>query len=140
MVTLEPLDVAGVYLRWDWMRAGIQRVIDKTAAHYRPEDVYARIRAGTAWAYVYADGGDEIGFMVLTQEPDPDGLAIFVWVLWCETGTAVSRRSEMYGAMDTLARACKAKRIRWHSSLRGWERERYGTKVAVVFEREVDYG
>ena len=140
MVTLEPVDPLGAYTRWDWLRNGIVHVIQKTGAHYRPEDVYARIRSATAWLYVYAVDGDEIGFQVLTQEHDPDGLAIFVWVLWCEPGEAAKRRSEMYGAMDNLARACKAKRIRWHSSLRGWERERYGTKVAVVFEREVDYG
>jgi len=137
MVVLRPLDPGGAHEMWGWIRSGLLSIIEKTRPHYLPEDVYTRIRNGTAWLYVYAADGDDIGFAVLTQEHDPDGLVLFVWVLWCEPGSAVVRLPEMYAETEKLAQQCKAVRIRMQSPLRGWERQTFFNKVAAVYEREI---
>lgn len=118
---------------WDRYRAGILRVVEKTGDTYRPEDVYFRLKSGTAWLYDF----ETFGFLVLTQEYDHDGLVLFVWIVFCEAGKAVGRKDEMYAALEDLAREAKAKRIRYQSPLRGWERETFFQQKAVVFEREV---
>jgi hypothetical protein len=137
VIELKPLDPLQATSIWDWVRVGLAHTIDKAGGHYRPEDIYIRIRAGSAWLYLVVVDGRDIGFMVLTQEYDPDGLVLFIWALWCRPGSAAPYKHEIYAEIDKLAAAVKAKRIRWWSPLRGWERERFGHKVAVVFEREV---
>ena len=137
MVELMPLDPLQAASRWDWIRDGLVHTIAKAGGHQRPEDVYVRVRGGTAWLYVIVVDGRDIGYMVLTQEHDADGLVLFVWCLWCEPGSAAPHKHAIYAEIDKLAQAIKAKRIRWWSPLRGWERERFGRRVAVVFEREV---
>jgi hypothetical protein len=136
---LRPLDPLQVYEVWDWVRAGLTRCIGKTNSHYRPEDAYLRIRGGTAWLYLI-EVGAPIGFCVLTQEHDPDGMVLFVWALWCEPGKAAPHKHAIYAELDKLAAAAKATRIRWWSPLKGWERERWGRRVATIFEREVKHG
>lgn len=133
---LRPIDPEGAYERWDWVRQGIQKAIDNTGAHLRPEDVYTQIRNNTAWLYIIEDDCD-LGFVVLTQERDPDGLVLFIWVLWAARGSLWARRSDLDAEIDKLARAVKAKRVRWSSPRRGYERWGYGKPVAVTYEREL---
>lgn len=122
-----------VYARWDWLRDGLLRMVDKTGAHYRPEDVYARLLGDTAWAYDFG-----VGFIILTKEYDPDGLVLFVWALHADSGTLGRQGSdELYVELEQLARGAKAKRIRMQSPRRGWERETFFNKVSVVYEHEV---
>lgn len=120
-----------VIAEWDWLRAGLLRMIEKTGAKYRPEDVYSRLVTGTAWAYAI----DEDGALVLTQEYDHDGLVLFVWAMFGQN--VAERKDEVYAELEQLARAVKAKRIRMQSPREGWERERFFTRVAVVYEHEV---
>ncbi len=131
---LRPLDPLGVYERWDWMRAGIQKAIERTDAHMRPEDAYVRLRNGTAWAYVIGVQSDDIGFLILTQEHDPDGLVLFVWCLWCKPHSLAPVQVQLYTELDDLARKAGAKRIRWQSP-RAYGR--WGKQVAHIYEREV---
>ena len=126
-----------VYAGWDWLRNGIIHCQRKTDARYRPEDIYLRLRASTAWAYAIEHNGDDIGFAVLTQEFDPDGLVLFVWVIWCEPGGAIGVHRDIFAELETMARSIKAKRIRMHSPRKGWEKARYFTPVTIVYEHEV---
>lgn len=118
--------------RWDWIRAGLQHTIERTGVRMKPEDAYIRIRNGTAWLYLVAD----VGFVILTQEHDPDGLVLFIWALWCEPHKLWPIKREFYAEVEGLARKAGAKRIRWQSP-REYERERWGKKVASIYEREV---
>ena len=62
---------------------------------------------------------------------------LYVWILWCEPGSALERRQEIFDALEALARELKAKRIRMQSPRNGWERQDYFTPVAAVYEHEV---
>ncbi len=129
------VDPIGVYERWDWIRAGLEKTIKRVGAHFRPEDVYLRLRNGTAWLYAICVPFGEIGFVILTQEHDPDGPALFVWCLWAERGQLRPVKDQFDAELDVLARNSGAKRIRWQSP-RNYKRE--GCKqVAHIYEREV---
>ncbi len=135
------LSADDVYQRWDWLREGILAVAAKTGGRFRPEDVYVRLRTSTAWAYALRDANeDDIGFLIVTQEYDPDGLVLFVWILWAPSHEIRGRENEMYQEFERIAVACKAKRIRMQSPRRGWEREGFFDRVAVVYEHEVTNG
>ncbi len=130
---LRPLDAGHVYNSWDWIRPGVEQVIKRTEAHFRPEDVYTRLRNGTAWLYLI--GAEEFGFVVITQEHDPDGMVLFVWCLWTEPHKLRPVKQAFDSALDELAKTAGAKRIRWQSP-RNYARE--GCKlVAHIYEREV---
>jgi hypothetical protein len=138
-VKLTALTPEQVYASWGWIRNGLLTVISKgRREEYLPEDVYVRLRGGTAWAYTF--GEDEFGFVILTQEFDPDGLALFVWAIWLEPGSGKGCEGELYAALEDLARAARAKRIRMHSSRKGWEGRGFFEQVAVVYEHEVNHG
>ena len=115
------------------MRAGLLECFAKTDARFLPEDVYLRLRSGSAWAYDV----DGIGFIVLTQEYDPDGLVLFVWALWCERGKLLPIVGEFYQALETLAREAKAKRIRMSSPRKGYERNPFFHPTVMLYEHEV---
>jgi hypothetical protein len=102
----------------------------------RSEDAYIRIRAGTAWLYAVEGEDGDIGFLILTQEHDPDGLVLFIWCLWCEPHTLWPIKRKFYDEVEALARKAGAIRIRWQSP-RDYRRERWGTRVAYVYEREL---
>ncbi len=135
---LRPLDANGVYNSWDWIRKGVQKSIDKTGSHMRPEDVYVRLRNGTAWLYLICPVDEEIGFMVLTQEHDPDGMVMFIWVLWAEPGKLSPHYEEFKNALDQLARNIKAKRVRGSSPRRGYLGYGYAKPVATIYEKEIE--
>ena len=133
---LRPVDPIGVYNRWDWFRAGIQKAIDRTGAHMRPEDVYLRVRTGTAWAYVI-EADEDIGFIVTTVEHDPDGAVMFIWCLWCERGKLNQHKAAFYEALDGLAGSINAKRVRGWSPRKGYQWFDYVKPVATIYEREL---
>lgn len=130
------LTLPQVYARWDWLRAGLLQVIEKTRARFRPEDVYHSVRTGNAVIYAIGDSG----FIVLQQQFDPDGPVIFVWALWCASGTAVEVKDDNYLELEKIARTAGAVRIRMHSPLKGWGREAFFEQVSTIFEHEVSHG
>ena len=136
LIQLIPLTPEQCHEQWGWLRNGILHCAEKTHARYLPEDVYAKIRAGSAWCYVIHNG-DDIGFFILTQDMDPDGLVMFVWVMWMEPGAARPLDKQIYDALESLARSIKAKRIRMQSPRKGWERQQFFDRVAVIYEHEI---
>ncbi len=133
---LTPLDPLQVYNSWDWIRAGLDKTIKRTGAHFRPEDAYVRLRNGTAWLYLVSADAEEFGFVILTQEHDPDGMVLFIWCLWCEPGSLYPHKHKFYEELDELAHKAGAKRIRWQSP-RDYRHEKYSKQVAHIYEREV---
>ncbi len=119
------------------MRQGIEKVIAKTRANYLPEDVYHALRSNTAWAFALRDdNADDFGFMVLQNQYDPDGLALFVWCLWVEPNAGPPHRASLYEELENLAKSVAAKRIRLQSPRKGWEREPFFKPIAMVYEHE----
>ena len=133
---LKPLSPDEAYASWGWIRSGLLAVIERNEkARFLPEDVYMRVRNGTAW--IWTIGEDEIGFMVLTQEFDPDGLVMYIWALWLEPDSGRPHEGEIYEALEDLARSIKAKRVRMQSSRKAWERREFFEQVSTVYEHEV---
>jgi hypothetical protein len=130
---LELLDPAAVYAGWDWLRAGILDCIRRTGERYRPEDVWLRLRGNTAWAYA----ADDTGFVIFTQEFDPDGLVLFIWILWFAPGTAIGTHEAIFAEIRRLAGEIGARRIRMHSPRKGWAKARYFQQRSIVYEAEV---
>ena len=64
---------------WGWVRRGLLDCIDRAPAHYLPEDVYAALRAGSAWLFAVERHGEDVGFVVLERHADPDGVVLFVF-------------------------------------------------------------
>lgn len=133
-IKLCSLDLAQCFNRWSWIRAGLLAIIEKTKTRMLPEDVYLRLNSNTAWLYVI---GEDIGFVVLTQEHDPDGLVMFIWALWIEPGKGREIEMQLYEQLEALACSIKAVRIRMQSPRQGWERRPFFEPVATVFEHEV---
>ena len=136
LVLLAP---AEVYARWDEIRSALQQCITKTNSNYRPEDAYLRLMGSptSAWAHEILVQGESCGFIVFTQEYDPDGLVLFVWAIWVSPHSVRRWRDEMSSELERIARECKAKRIRMQSPRAGWKREPFFKQVAVVYEHEV---
>jgi hypothetical protein len=136
-VTLVPLTPEQCFLRWEWLRAGLLVCISKTKARHLPEDVYARIRANTAWAYVIEAPGDEVGFIVFTTESDPDGKVLFIWQMYCLPGSIIDLEQHLFDEIDSLARKVNAIRVRMKSPRKGWGKHLGFKPVCVEYDREV---
>lgn len=130
---LRPLTADEVRAEWDGLKPGIERVIAKTGAKFRPEDVYLRLMSKTAWAYAIG----EIGGVVFTQEFDHDGLVLFIWLLWTDIGERAPNEASFYAQAEELGRGLKARRIRMMSPRKGWDKDPFFTQVARVYEHEL---
>ena len=135
-MTLRPIAPEGLSVLWDWVRNGLLHCINKTHARYLPEDVYVRLRAGTAWLYLI-ETEQPVGFVVLTQEFDPDGLVMFVWALWCRPGSMRTVHPLLYVELEKLGQAIKARRIRMQSPRKGWLSQAFFTPMVTVYEHEI---
>ena len=128
---------ADVYNRRAWMREGVERTAQKTGARLAFEDVWLRLRTGSAFAHAIEDDGKPVGFTVLCSEQDPDGVVLFVWVLWTEPWALRGSEHEVYAELERVARAIGGVRIRMQSPRKAWERESFFKTTAVVYEREL---
>jgi len=138
LIGLRLMTPADVYNRRAWMREGVERTAQKTGARLAFEDVWLRLRTGSAFAHAIEDDGKPIGCAVLYSEQDPDGPALFVWVLWTDRGArALERAHESYAELERIARAIGAVRIRMQSPRKGWEREAFFKPIATVFEHDI---
>jgi hypothetical protein len=120
--------------RWEWVKAGLQRAISKAGYQATPEDVYALLKAQKAWLYEIHHA-ERIGFFVLQQEVDTDGLCLFVFCLWLERGAGKVFRESLVAELRKLRDAMGAKRIRCHGR-EGWQRVPGFKVVSYVYEVE----
>lgn len=116
---------------WEWVRRGIEITKRKVKTRWTVEDTFRALRDGTACLYQIADKG----FCILQQQRDHDGLALFVWWLWCPGLAEI--KDEFCAALDELARACNCVRIRGASPREGFGLVGYMTEVSRTFEREL---
>ena len=139
-MTIVPVPAAGIYAMWSCVRDGILRVLEKTNDHFLPENVFTELMLGKAVLFRIEDEGDEVGFLVVKQVQDPDGMALFIWVAYAETGMLMGKRNEFLEALDFLTKSTGCKRVR-HYSPRGGFLDDGAFKLKMhIYEREVDYG
>ncbi len=99
--------------------------------------MYLRLRSNTAWAHAINHDEQDVGFVVLTQEYDHDGLVVFVWVIYCTPDSWAKHRPEAYAELSDFARKAGAKRIRMQSPRKGWARDPFFNPIATVYEHEL---
>ena len=100
--------------------------------------MWVALRAASVFLYTIRKDGDDIGFLVLRQDADPDGPAVFVWVCWAEPGALRDCHAQVIAALDEVAARIGAKRLRFESLRNGWRGfSDYFDAVQTVFEREV---
>lgn len=133
---LTPVDPRYLRREWEYVRAGLTRIIDRTCDDWIPEDVFAEIKAGVSRLFLLEYGGRRIGFVVLQVWPHyHDGPRIFVRALWCEPGQAKPHEADIYDDLRYFAAEHGASVMRMLSPRRwdgaGWELKQY------VYEREV---
>ena len=115
---------------WPWVRAGLDKVIERAGADWTPGQVYTALTSGTALLYI---AGAEDGFMVVQRQMDSRGPILFVWALY---GDCADEQDAHFKFTDELARSIGADRIRMESPRKGWAR--FGFKVkTMTYEREV---
>lgn len=136
-VSILPVAPEALHDTWPWVRDGLLEVIKRGKERWIPEDVYAALRNATAHLYLVQRNAEEMGFLVLQKLAGLDGTTLFVWAGWCEPRAFIEARQEVLAALDDLARAVGAKRIRHHSTRDGWEWAGNFRLAHKVYEREV---
>lgn len=120
---LSPLDIP---LWWSEIEPGVKNVRDKSrhggAVTWKPEDVYAYLRVGQAWAYIALKDGKFAGFMLggkARQDPFSQAKGMLIWIAWSKT------RGAMEGILPIIeqwAREAGYTYLEMSSSRDGWER------------------
>ena len=116
---------------WPRIRAGLERILDEVGADWRPEDVYAELKAGRAALFFVGDDG----FIVLQRGTTLDGRNE-MFVLAVEGAGMLKHYPAVYEELEDLARKAGCSRLRHVSKHSQWE-GRFWTLTGHVYEHEV---
>jgi hypothetical protein len=122
---------------WSWIRKGLQEVIGRCAERYMAEDVWAAVMAGNAFIWKIDSAHDEIGFLVLRKENDPDGPALFLWCAYAEPGSLVKHAGELMERLKELGHRMGAKRLRFESPRKAWSFLDYFEEKSRIYEHQL---
>lgn len=114
--------------KWAEVRAGLEKILEKTGEEWIPEDVYASILSGESFLFEIGTG-----FAVVQKKNGLRGPFLFVWCLYMPNG---NERSSVISALDEMARQAGCKQIEFLSPRR-WDLYFDGefNQKAVVYER-----
>lgn len=131
----EPVATHDVTHAWDLVRPGIERIIRVCKEEFRPEDVYAALKANRAVLYIFRNGSVPVGFAVLEVI---DGQKLNAWLLHLVNRTD-DVREDLCAFLDDCAKRANCRVVRFMSPRQGWERFLQGEfkQKAVIYEREV---
>lgn len=134
---LIPVDARYLRSEWEYVRAGLEKIIDKTSDDWIPEDVYHEIKANVTGLYLLEHEGQRIGFACLqVWTAYPTGPQLFIRSLWAEPHSAAKYRDDIYDDLKQFARekGCAAMRLfsprRWDAD--GWQMKQH------IYEMEVE--
>ena len=120
MLTIEPLTPLQVRQEWGWIRNGLLEVIGRCQERWSPEDVWTAALAGDAFVWRITMLHDDLGFMVLRRQTDPDGPVLFIWATWAEPQSLAKHGKELFERLREIGHRIGAKRIRMESPRQGW--------------------
>ncbi|MBY4946998.1 hypothetical protein K6V92_10245 [Cupriavidus respiraculi] len=123
---------------WPEVRAGLEAMLDQIPDRWIPEDVYHALMLGRSTLHRCMRDGECVGFVVLTPESCLDGQALHVWIAYSLTDEPVLEA--FFPFIKQCAVAIQAKRVKFHSPRKGWERAapNIGFKAKeVIYECEV---
>jgi hypothetical protein len=121
---------------WEFVRKGLQSVLDRTQDPWTPTDVYRCLRGNRASLFLSDDG-----FLILSRREEEWSLEpyLLVWVGWFKKGTALPMDAELFAWLDSQARSIGCKRLRIISPRLGWGKRLRGyfTLKYQTWEREI---
>ena len=82
-------------------------------------------------AFLYWCGN---GFFVFQRHTDVDGPVLFVWIM---CGSFKPLSEQIKADIDEIGRGIGAKRVRWHSPRKAYEKLGYGKMKTTIYEREL---
>lgn len=137
MLAIQPMTPLDARRDWGWIRNGLLEIIGRCKERYLPEDVWQAVMAGSAFVWRVETAHDEIGFLILRKDQDPDGPALFVWCCWCEPGSLAKHGADLMERLKEVGHRIGAKRIRFESSRKGWALFEHFEERSVIYEREL---
>jgi hypothetical protein len=137
MFSIAPLTPQQVRESWTFIRSGLQEVIGRCCERYLAEDVWTAVMAGNAHIWKMENAHDEIGFLVLRKEMDPDGPALFLWCAYAEPGSLVKHAPELMERLKELGHRIGAKRLRFESSRTAWSFLDYFEEKSRIYEHQL---
>jgi hypothetical protein len=137
MLSIQPMTALEVRAGWSWIRNGLLEVIGKCKERWSAEDAWTEVQAGNAFVWRIESSHDDLGFLLLKRQVDPDGPVLFIWCCWTEPGGLDQKRGDLYERLRELAHRMGAKRIRMESSRKGWQGLDYFEPVKTIYEAEV---
>ena len=114
---------------WKLVRDGLGRILERTQDRWIIEDVYHLLKTNSMGLYVQ-DGGK--GFAILQPVKGWDGMELFIFAGYSMDDHDVI--SQDIDSIKDIARSINAKRIRFQTKRKGWEKraEEYGYKLSMV--------
>lgn len=100
---------------WDYVRAGLLKIQDKSPEYWIPEDVYTDCFTQKALLWIFMQDDRKVGFAVL----QPKGETLHVWCGYSEEHKYFLQGWEQ---IQEIAKANGAKNITFDSWRRGWEK------------------
>jgi hypothetical protein len=137
MLSIAAMTGPQVRQEWGWIRNGLLEIIGRCQERYSPEDVWVAILGKDAYVWRITLAHDDIGFLVLRQQSDPDGPVLFIWCVWAEPGALAKHSAELFERLKEVAHRIGAVRLRMESSRKGWAALPLFDERAVIYEAEV---
>jgi hypothetical protein len=118
---------------WPRVRAGLQRIVKRTAPDWKPGDVLCALARGDAFLALIEDDA----FLIWQRYPGDDGKGM-LFILACEGKGLALHGPAVYAELEQMARRMQCARIRMMSPRRGWSKQPFWTLTGYVFEHEVE--
>lgn len=128
-----PMEVGAV---WPRLRAGMAQI--ESPDGWIVEDVYCTLRQGGATLYLVVIDDEEVGFVVLRQINDFDGVRLHIWQLHARSDIDVM--AEFSDELDNIARSINASTITFSTTRRGWSKTAPKYRFSVretVYQRKL---
>ena len=141
MVELVPATKNSIREDYELFQVGMASLIKKARAKFVPADIYHQLMQGRVHLYWVENGGDRLGFAVVSQhdagyEEIP---TLMVDHVWLRQGATVF--TEAVAAIRELANEIGVERIEFNSSRLGWAKrakEIGCTPVFVTYQCQVN--
>lgn len=118
---------------WPRVRAGLERIIAKTAPDWMPEHVYLALVSGAANLVIINEGES---FVIWQRYPGDDLRGLF-FVLATEGEGLWRYGNDVHAELERLAQQHGCRKMRMMSPRRGWEQHPFWRLAGYVYEHEV---
>jgi hypothetical protein len=114
---------------WDFVKEGLDRIHSRSTDRWKAEDIYWMLKVGNYSLHIV---GENEGFAIIQSVKGWDGLEMFVFCAYIVPGHDVM--DEAFNEIKQIGKNIGAKRIRFQSMRRGWEKraEQLGYKTGYT--------